>query len=70
MAQTYSGLSLVAEARGDWAGCQKQLELWLKYDPKSNAAMQRMAGCLFQEKHADVALELAQGGRQGRIRSC
>jgi Tfp pilus assembly protein PilF len=57
MAQTYSGLSLVAEARGDWAGCQKQLELWLKYDPKSNAAMQRMAGCLFQEKHADVALD-------------
>jgi tetratricopeptide (TPR) repeat protein len=57
MARTYSGLSLVAEARRDWAGSQKQLEAWLKYDPKSAVAMQRMARCLFQEKNPAAALD-------------
>ena len=57
MAQTYDGLSMIAEVRGDWAGCQRQLKLWLDYDPKSNLGMQRMAWCVFQEKNPEVALE-------------
>ena len=57
MAQTYDGLSMIAEVRGDWAGCQRQLKLWLSYDPKSNLGMQRMAWCVFQESTPEVALE-------------
>jgi Tfp pilus assembly protein PilF len=55
--QVYSGLAAVCEARDDWPGAQKQIEAWLKFDPKSTLAMQRMARCLFQQKNAQGALE-------------
>ena len=36
---------------------EKDLEAWLKLDPKSTAALQRLAVCLFREKDPDGALE-------------
>jgi Tfp pilus assembly protein PilF len=55
--QILNGLALVAEARGDWGVAQKWLEAWLKFDPKSAPAMQRLARCFFQQKNAAGALE-------------
>jgi protein O-GlcNAc transferase len=52
-----SGLAAVLQAREDWAGAQKYLEAWLKLDPKSIEAMERLAGCLFRQKNAIGALE-------------
>ncbi len=51
------GEAAVSEARQDWPGAQKKLEAWLKLDPKSSVAMQRLARCLFQQKNAQGALE-------------
>ena len=65
IARTFSGLSLVQEARGDWAASQKQLERWLTYDRKSIAAMQRLARCLFQEKNAAGALQWLKEAAKG-----
>ena len=70
VARMFSGLSLVEEARGNWSASQKQLESWLKYDPRSSIAMQRLARCLFQEKNAAAALEwleAAKGNSQCRL---
>jgi Tfp pilus assembly protein PilF len=52
-----SGLAAVDDYRENWAGEQKQLESWLKADPKSADAMQRLAQCLFRQKDAQGALE-------------
>jgi tetratricopeptide (TPR) repeat protein len=52
-----NGLASVAEARADWPGAQKQLEAFLKLDPKNSDAMQRLARSLFQQKNATGALE-------------
>lgn len=52
-----SGLAAVAEAREDWPEAQKQLEAWLKVDPKNAVAMQRLGRSLFQQKNATGALE-------------
>jgi tetratricopeptide (TPR) repeat protein len=57
VARIFSGLSLVDEARKDWAGSQTRLEAWLNYDKKSTAAMQRLARCMFQQKNVQGALE-------------
>ena len=35
---------------------QKHLEAWLKLDPKSVPALQRLAQCLFQQKNVEGAL--------------
>jgi cellulose synthase operon protein C len=53
----FSGLTTVAEARRNWAGAQKQLDAWLKVDPKSASAMQRLAWSLFQQKDPSGALD-------------
>jgi len=55
--RVYSGLAAVDEARGRWAEAQKQLEAWLKFDPKSAPAMQRLGRCLFHQKDAAGALQ-------------
>ncbi|MCE5302207.1 MAG: tetratricopeptide repeat protein [Planctomycetaceae bacterium] len=52
-----SGLAAVDEAREKWSEARKRLEAWLKLDPKSSQAMQRLARCLFQQKDAAGALE-------------
>jgi Tfp pilus assembly protein PilF len=52
-----SGLASVAEARADWGAAQKQLETWLKLDPKNGVAMQRLARCRFEQKDVQGALE-------------
>ena len=65
MAETFSGLSAVAEARGDWPASQKQLEAWLRYEPKSALAMERMGRCLFQEKHPTEALAWLKEAARG-----
>ena len=52
-----SGLAAVDEAREKWPDVRKRLEAWLKLDPKSSQAMQRLARCLFQQKDAAGALE-------------
>jgi Tfp pilus assembly protein PilF len=52
-----SGMAAVEEASGNWSGSQKQLEAWLALEPKSAAAMQRLARCLFQQKDAEGALK-------------
>jgi len=51
------GMAGVAQAREDWAAAQKHLEALLALDPKSVAAMQKIAFCLFQQKRMDEALE-------------
>jgi tetratricopeptide (TPR) repeat protein len=53
----FSGLAAIAETHEDWSGAQKQLEAWVKIDPKDAAALQRLARCLFQQKDAEGALE-------------
>lgn len=53
----YIGLASAAEARGDWEAAQKHLEAWLKLDPKSAVAMQRLAQCQFRQKKIDDALK-------------
>lgn len=55
--QILGGLAAVAEAREDWAGAKSQLEAWLKFDPKSALALQRLARCLFQQKDPTGAIE-------------
>ncbi len=52
-----SGLAAVAEARDDWKTAQKYLEAWVKAEPESANALQRLGRALFQEKKADVALK-------------
>jgi len=52
-----SGLARTAELREDWADAQKELEEWLKLEPKNTAALQQLAQCLFQQKNVDGALE-------------
>jgi tetratricopeptide (TPR) repeat protein len=54
--QIRSGLAFICEARDDWTGDQKQLEAWLRLDPKNVSALQRLAQCLFQQKNVDGAL--------------
>jgi len=53
----YGGLAAVAEARQDWSTAQKYLNDWLKIDPKSAVAMQRLGRALFQQKKANEAYE-------------
>ena len=50
-----NGLSAVAAAREDWAEAQRQLEIWLQAEPKSAAAMQRLAQVLFKQGKAAEA---------------
>ena len=57
MPQLYSGLASTAEARGDWAEARKQLDAWLKLDPKNATALLRLAQCQFREKDVPGALE-------------
>jgi len=59
-----SGQAAVAEVYEDWAGAQKHLEAWLKLEPKSTAAMQRLAWALFQQRKADDALKLLRYAAQ------
>ncbi len=55
--RVYSGLTSVAEARQQWATAQDYLESWLKFDPTSTAAMQRLARALFKQGKAKAALD-------------
>ena len=50
-----AGLAAVAESREDWAGAQKQIETWLKAEPKSADALQRMGRTLFKQGKAEEA---------------
>ncbi len=52
--QIQSGLAATCQARDDWTGEQKHLEAWLRLDPKSVTALQRLAQCLFQQKNVDA----------------
>jgi tetratricopeptide (TPR) repeat protein len=52
-----AGLARTSEAREDWTGAQKYAEDWLKLDPKSIDAMQRIGGCLLRQKNVNGALE-------------
>jgi Tfp pilus assembly protein PilF len=58
--QLYSGLAACAESRNDWAAARKQLEAWLKLEPRSAAALQRLAFCMFQERNVTEALAKLQ----------
>ena len=51
------GLAAVAQARGDWVTAQKQLEAWLKLDPKNGSALQALARCRFEQKDLQGALD-------------
>jgi tetratricopeptide (TPR) repeat protein len=51
------GLAAALQARQNWADAQKPLEAWLKLAPKSTAALQQLALCLFKQKNAQGALE-------------
>ena len=51
-----AGLAMTDEARGDWAAAQKNLEAWVKFEPKNPVALQQLARCLFQQKDVDGAL--------------
>jgi tetratricopeptide (TPR) repeat protein len=51
----HSGLAMTDEAREDWTAAQKQLEAWLKLEPKNAAALQQLAQCLFREKNVEGA---------------
>ena len=57
MPQLYGGLASAAEGRGDWEAAQKQLDAWLKLDPKSAVALQRLAQCQFRQDKPDEALK-------------
>jgi tetratricopeptide (TPR) repeat protein len=59
-----SGQASVLEAREDWAGAQRQLEAWLKINPKSIDAMGRLALCLFRQKNALGALEILKAAQK------
>lgn len=54
-----AGLAAVAESglRQDWETAKKHLEAWLKLDPESTNAMQRLARALFQLKDSAGALD-------------
>jgi tetratricopeptide (TPR) repeat protein len=56
--RAYSGLAAVAERREKWPKARKVLETWLKADPKSAVAAQRLAHCLFQQQNPDQALAI------------
>jgi tetratricopeptide (TPR) repeat protein len=51
------GLASIDEVQENWADARKQLEAWLKLEPKNALAMQRLANCLFHQKDADGALK-------------
>jgi len=52
-----AGLAAAAEARRQWPVAEQHLLQWLKADPKSVAAMQRLARALFQQGRASEALD-------------
>jgi Tfp pilus assembly protein PilF len=62
--QILGGLAAVDEARDNWSSAQKQLEAWLKLNPKSAVAMQGLARCLFQQKDAKGALEMLKAAKK------
>jgi tetratricopeptide (TPR) repeat protein len=55
--QTVAGLATTSEAREDWTGAQRQIEAWLKLDPKSIDGMRELAGCLLRQKNEAGALD-------------
>jgi len=52
------GLAAVAEARADWPEVQKHVEAWLKVQPDSSTAMQRLARALFKQKEPKKAYDM------------
>ncbi len=61
-ARLCSGQATVAEARAQWSDAEKLLGRWLKLDPKSLAAQQRLGRALYmlkREKEAFAAFEAA-----------
>lgn len=59
-----AGLAAVAEARGYWPTAQEHLEAWLKLDPKSAVAMQRLGRAKFEQKDAVGALEMLRKAKE------
>ncbi len=57
-ARNLSGLSAVAEARGDWKKALERLTEWQKMEPKNAVCLQRLARAQFQLKKPGEALEL------------
>ncbi|HYW78032.1 MAG TPA: tetratricopeptide repeat protein [Thermoguttaceae bacterium] len=53
--QVANGLAAVAEARQDWTEAEKQLRIWLKAQPTSATAMNRLGRVLFMQKKAEEA---------------
>jgi tetratricopeptide (TPR) repeat protein len=51
------GLASIDEIQENWADAKKQLEAWLKLEPNSTMALQRMANCLFHQKDPEGALQ-------------
>jgi Tfp pilus assembly protein PilF len=56
-ANIYGGLAQVAEFHDNWGEMKKQLEAWVKLDPNSVTALQRLAHCLVHQKDLAGALE-------------
>ena len=52
-----SGLASIDEIQENWTDAKKQLETWLKIEPTSSVALQRLANCLFHQKDSDGALQ-------------
>ncbi|MEN6451775.1 MAG: tetratricopeptide repeat protein [Thermoguttaceae bacterium] len=60
LTQIQGGLAMTCEVRNDLTGAQRHIEAWLKLDPKSSVALQRLARCFFLQKKPTEALAKLQ----------
>ena len=57
LGRAHAGLAAVAEARGQWPLAQEHLAAWLKAEPASAAAHQRLGKALFHESKVKEAYQ-------------
>ena len=62
--ECHAGLAAVAERRGQWATVQTHVGAWLKADPKSGPAHERLARAMVAQDHPDEAYQILTQGAE------
>ncbi len=60
LSECHAGLATVAERRGQWSAAQKQVGLWLKADPQSGPAHERLARAMIAQDRPKEAYQALQ----------
>ncbi len=62
--RVYKGLAMLSEIRADWPEAQRLYEEWLKLDPNSVEASNRLAFSLFRQAKINETLEALEKAKQ------